>query len=125
MREEACQGKSAVATLCYLALKVNLVCASCLLLSRVYAHGLRQYFHISSIPLPATAVCWCFVVVHACIQTGQYGVNGLYVGVPCIVGAGGVEKILELQLTAEEKAMFAKSVEAVRSLVDALHKSPQ
>lgn len=61
----------------------------------------------------------------AAYLTGQYGVNGLYVGVPCIVGAGGVEKILELQLTPEEKAMFAKSVEAVRSLVDSLPKSPQ
>jgi len=54
--------------------------------------------------------------------TGQYGVNGLYIGVPVIVGAGGVEKIVEVSFTAEEKAMFDKSVDAVRSLVDATRK---
>lgn len=59
------------------------------------------------------------------VQTGQYGVSDLYVGVPCIIGGGGVEKILELRLTDEESAMFAKSVETVRSLVDALPKNPQ
>ena len=54
--------------------------------------------------------------------TGQYGVNGLYISVPVIVGAGGVEKIVEVSFTAEEKAMFDKSVDAVRSLVDATRK---
>ena len=50
---------------------------------------------------------------------GQYGVNGLYVGVPVIIGAGGVEKIVEITLDGDERTMFDKSVEAVRSLVDA------
>ena len=59
------------------------------------------------------------------MQTGQYGVSDLYVGVPCIIGGRGVEKILELQLTKEEQAMFEKSVESVRSLVSALPKNPQ
>lgn len=50
---------------------------------------------------------------------GQYGVNGLYVGVPVVIGAKGVEKIVEMQLNTEEKAMFDKSVGAVRELMDA------
>ncbi len=48
---------------------------------------------------------------------GQYGVNGLFVGVPVVIGAGGVEKILELDLNDGEKAMLAKSVESVRKSV--------
>ncbi|MDE1149546.1 MAG: malate dehydrogenase [Azospirillaceae bacterium] len=50
--------------------------------------------------------------------TGQYGVDGLYIGVPVIIGAGGVEKIIEIELNAEEKANFEKSVAAVQQLVD-------
>ncbi|MDZ5647279.1 malate dehydrogenase [Nitrospirillum sp. BR 11828] len=50
--------------------------------------------------------------------TGQYGVDGLYIGVPVIIGAGGVEKIIEIELNAEEKANFDKSVAAVQQLVD-------
>jgi len=44
---------------------------------------------------------------------GEYGVNGLFVGVPAIIGANGVEKVIELDLTDSEKAAFAHSVEAV------------
>lgn len=47
----------------------------------------------------------------------EYGVGGYYVGVPVILGSKGVEKIIELQLTDLEKADFAKSVDAVKSLV--------
>jgi malate dehydrogenase len=47
----------------------------------------------------------------------EYGVGGYYVGVPVILGSKGVEKIIELQLTDSEKADFAKSVDAVKSLV--------
>ena len=54
--------------------------------------------------------------------TGQYGMNELYVGVPVVIGAGGVEKIVEIQLNAEEKAAFEKSCAAVRELVDAAKK---
>ena len=49
--------------------------------------------------------------------TGQYGVNDLYVGVPCVIGAGGVEKIVEIELTAEAKANFQVSVDAVKELL--------
>ena len=47
---------------------------------------------------------------------GAYGLKGLYVGVPVIIGAGGVERIVEISLNASEKAMFKKSVNAVRAL---------
>jgi malate dehydrogenase len=50
--------------------------------------------------------------------TGQYGVSDLYVGVPVVIGAGGVERIVEISLNAEEKAAFDKSVAAVRGLVE-------
>ncbi|MFH1157835.1 MAG: malate dehydrogenase [Pseudomonadota bacterium] len=55
----------------------------------------------------------------AAYLNGEYGVRGLYIGVPTVIGAGGVEKIIEVQLNAEEKAMFDKSVAAVKSLCDA------
>ena len=53
---------------------------------------------------------------------GEYGVNGLYVGVPVVLGANGVEKIIEIELDAEEKANFDKSVAAVEDLVSAAKK---
>ena len=53
---------------------------------------------------------------------GEYGVTGLYVGVPVVIGAGGVEKIVEIRLNANEKTMFDSSVAAVRSLLDASKK---
>ena len=51
--------------------------------------------------------------------TGQYGLNDLYVGVPVVIGAGGAEKIVEFETNDEEKAMFAKSVESVKGLMEA------
>jgi malate dehydrogenase len=51
--------------------------------------------------------------------TGQYGVNDLYVGVPCIIGAGGVERIVEVELNEEAKANFKVSVDAVKELLAA------
>ncbi len=53
---------------------------------------------------------------------GEYGVTGLYVGVPVVIGSGGVEKIVEIRLNADEKTMFDSSVAAVRSLLDASKK---
>jgi len=50
---------------------------------------------------------------------GEYGVKGMYVGVPVILGANGVEKIVEISLDADETKMFATSVASVKSLVDA------
>ncbi len=54
----------------------------------------------------------------AAYLNGEYGVKGLYIGVPVVIGAKGVEKIIEVQLNAEEKAMFDKSVAAVKTLCD-------
>ncbi len=51
--------------------------------------------------------------------TGQYGVNDLYVGVPCVIGAGGVEKVVEIALTDEARANFTVSVDAVKELLAA------
>ena len=51
--------------------------------------------------------------------TGQYGMNDLYVGVPVVIGAGGIERIVEVKLNATEKAAFEKSCAAVKELVEA------
>jgi malate dehydrogenase len=48
-----------------------------------------------------------------------YGLKGTYVGVPAVIGAGGIERVVEISLNRTEKAMFDKSVEAVRGLVEA------
>jgi len=49
---------------------------------------------------------------------GEYGVKGLYVGVPVVLGANGVEKIIELKLNEEEHKMMDVSVNAVKGLVE-------
>jgi malate dehydrogenase len=54
--------------------------------------------------------------------TGQYGVKDLYVGVPAVIGAGGVERIVEIELNAQEKVAFNKSCDTVRELVEAAKK---
>jgi malate dehydrogenase len=60
-------------------------------------------------------------VLPSCVfLNGEFGVKGYFVGVPCVLGSGGVERIIEFQLNAEEKAMMEKSVAAVKSLVDTL-----
>jgi malate dehydrogenase len=53
---------------------------------------------------------------------GEYGVTGLYVGVPVVIGAGGVERVVEIDLDKTEKALFDKSVSAVRGLIDEMRK---
>ena len=53
---------------------------------------------------------------------GQYGQRNLYVGVPVVIGAKGVERIVEIKLDAEERAMFKKSVNAVQGLLKACKK---
>jgi malate dehydrogenase len=59
------------------------------------------------------------VLACAAHLTGQYGVSDMYVGVPIVIGAGGVEQIIEFPMDSAEKDMFAKSVAAVNGLVDA------
>ncbi len=51
--------------------------------------------------------------------TGQYGLSDMYVGVPVVIGAGGVERVIEFPMDEAEKAMFAKSVDSVKGLVEA------
>jgi malate dehydrogenase len=57
--------------------------------------------------LPCAALC-----------EGEYGIDGLFIGVPCLIGAKGMEKILEIELTDEEKAMLQATKEAVQKTVD-------
>ncbi|MGQ0674318.1 MAG: malate dehydrogenase [Hyphomicrobium sp.] len=62
----------------------------------------------------------------AAYLNGEYGVKGLYVGVPCIIGSGGAERIIEIDLNSAERAMLLKSIESVKGLVDACIKiNPQ
>ena len=58
--------------------------------------------------LPCAA--WC---------DGQFGLKDMYVGVPTVIGAGGIERIADIKLTKDEQVMFDKSVAAVKGLVDA------
>ena len=51
--------------------------------------------------------------------TNQYGLSDMYVGVPVVIGAGGVERIIEFPMDETETAMFAKSVASVQGLVEA------
>ena len=54
-----------------------------------------------------------------CYVDGKYGLDGLYVGVPTVIGADGVEEVIEIALDDEAKANFAVSVDAVKELLDA------
>ena len=58
-------------------------------------------------------------IIPSCVLLeGEYGVNGLFVGVPRPLGKNGIEKIIEVDLTDGEKAAFAKSVGAVKKTTD-------
>jgi malate dehydrogenase len=58
----------------------------------------------------------------AAYLNGQYGIDGLYIGVPVVIGAGGIERIVQIELNPTEKAAFDKSCGAVRELVEAAKK---
>jgi malate dehydrogenase len=58
----------------------------------------------------------------AALLNGEYGMRDLYVGVPVVIGAGGIERIVQVELNAQEKAAFEQSCAAVRELVDAAKK---
>ncbi|SER90484.1 malate dehydrogenase [Psychrobacillus sp. OK032] len=51
---------------------------------------------------------------------GEYGMDGIYLGVPTVLGAGGIEKIIELELTEEEKGLLSKSADSVRAVMNVL-----
>jgi len=59
------------------------------------------------------------VVPCAAYLNGEYGVKDLYVGVPVVIGAKGVERVVEIELNGAERSMFERSVDSVRGLVDA------
>jgi malate dehydrogenase len=62
----------------------------------------------------------------AAYLNGEYGVKGLYVGVPTIIGEGGTERVVEIDLNSAERSMLMKSIESVKGLVDACIKiNPQ
>ncbi|HEV7960054.1 MAG TPA: malate dehydrogenase, partial [Rhizomicrobium sp.] len=58
----------------------------------------------------------------AAYVNGPYGIKDLYVGVPTVIGEGGIERIVELELTEGEKAALAKSADAVKGLIEACKK---
>jgi malate dehydrogenase len=66
----------------------------------------ESYLHDKRRILPCAAMC-----------QGEYGVKDLFIGVPCLISAKGMEKIYEIKLTEEERAMFGKTVEAVSKTV--------
>jgi malate dehydrogenase len=70
---------------------------------------------VESILLDRKRVLPCAVLLQ-----GEFGTNGLFVGVPVVLGASGMERVFEIDLTAEEQAAFDASSAAVKELVDKL-----
>ena len=80
--------------------------------SAFYAPAAATFEVVESILLDRRRLIPC-----AAYLEGEYGVQGLYVGVPVVIGASGIERIIEITLTAEESAAFKKSADAVQELV--------
>jgi len=80
--------------------------------SAYYAPSASVLQMIDSIILDKKMIMPC-----AAYLDGEYGVNGLFVGVPVKLGAGGIEEIIQLDLSDDERAMLQKSVDSVRELV--------
>jgi malate dehydrogenase len=80
--------------------------------SAFYAPAAATFEVVESILLDRRRLIPC-----AAYLEGEYGVQGLYVGVPVVIGASGIEKIIEITLTSEESAAFKKSADAVQELV--------
>ena len=80
-----------------------------------YAPGASVAFLVDSILNDQKKMIACSVFVE-----GEYGQNDICIGVPCIIGKNGVEEILDIKLNDAEKALFAKSADAVRQMNDAL-----
>jgi malate dehydrogenase len=58
------------------------------------------------------------IIACAALCEGEYGIQGLFIGVPCLISSKGLEKIFEIQLTAEEKAMLDKTVASVKKTTE-------
>ena len=80
-----------------------------------YAPGASVAYLVDSILNDQKKLIPCSVFVE-----GEYGQNDICIGVPCVIGKNGVEKIVDIQLNDAEKTLFAKSADAVRSMNDAL-----
>ncbi|HEX5715307.1 MAG TPA: malate dehydrogenase [Thermoanaerobaculia bacterium] len=85
--------------------------------SAYYAPSAAVYDMVAAILHDKKKILPCAVLLN-----GEYGLTDLFVGVPARLGRGGMEQVIELELTAEEKAALQKSAEAVRELVEALPK---
>jgi malate dehydrogenase len=83
--------------------------------SAFYAPAAGAFEMVESILLDRRRVLPCAVLLR-----GEFGVDGLYVGVPVVLGRGGMERVFEIELTDDERAAFQRSVDAVRELVDLL-----
>ena len=83
--------------------------------SAYYAPAASVFEMVESILLDRKRVLPCAVLLD-----GEYGTRGLFVGVPVVLGAGGMERVIQIRLTADEQAAFARSAGAVRELVDKL-----
>jgi len=81
--------------------------------SAYYAPAAATFEMVESILLDRKRVLPC-----ATYLTGEYGVDGLFVGVPVVLGAAGMERIIEIDLTDDERAAFERSAAAVRELAD-------
>jgi malate dehydrogenase len=80
-----------------------------------YAPGMAAAQMVDSIMLDEKRVLPCTAYL-----AGEYGIDGLYMGVPVKLGAGGIEQILELELSEDEQAMLNESADAVRDVVSVL-----
>jgi malate dehydrogenase len=85
--------------------------------SSYYAAGSAVYRMVEAFILDRKEV-----LPAAAYLEGEYGVNGLFAGVPVVIGGGGVERIMQIDLTAAEKKAFESSVAHVRELVEAMDK---
>jgi malate dehydrogenase len=85
--------------------------------SSYYAAGTAVYRMVEAFMLDRKEV-----LPAAAYLEGEYGVNGLFAGVPVVIGGGGVERIVQIDLTAAEKKAFESSVAHVRELVEAMDK---
>jgi malate dehydrogenase len=83
--------------------------------SAFYAPAASTFEMVDSILRDRKRVLPC-----AAYLTGEYGVDGLFVGVPVVLGAGGMERVIEISLSDDESAAFLRSAGAVRELVDKL-----
>jgi len=84
--------------------------------SAYYAPAAATFEMVEAILRDRKRVLPCAVLLN-----GEYGVDGLFVGVPVVLGAGGMERVIEIKLSDDEAAAFQRSAGAVRELVEVLH----